>query len=329
MSLTFLKWSRSRTSSAAAAGWRPRGTTARSARRCQAAELSRPVLASVLATFSRWRTSTACCSTSRGGTASTTSHGFTAIAAATNAPTQRVAISSRFSSAVPSTSPTPVRGSEAAIAPATRAELTVKNTRIPAARTSTPSPLGRSVRSHAITADAATVASTKTAMVYACRCSGTRRPTERHHRCPCTTTAHNPAQPGDSSAAAAKNQTDTMLTCRSDTRVCLRTRSTPRPSSVCSSATTTSRPAVRGAAAVSKPAGGSSNPPTTSSPAQNSTAKRAVTSGTGRLQSFQRGSRVRCAFCDMRVLIVGGPDQAKPRSGRRRHDWARLPRLPT
>ena len=109
-------------------------------------------------------------------------------------------------------------------------------------------PGGQAPRSQAITAEAATVASTNTAVVYACRCGGTRGPTERHHRCPCTTTAQSPAHPGDSSAAAAKNQTDAMLTCISPASVLRRTRSASRPSSVCSAATTTSSAAVRSAA---------------------------------------------------------------------------------
>ena len=109
----------------------------------------------------------------------------------------------------------PDGGPATAMAPATSAVLTVKKTSSPAASTSAPNPAGRPARSQAITAEAAAVASTKTAVVYACLYGGTRGPTERHHRCPCTTTAHSPAQPGDNSAAAAKNQTDAMLTCSS------------------------------------------------------------------------------------------------------------------
>jgi hypothetical protein len=152
------------------------------------------------------------------------------------------------------------------------------------------------------------VASTKTAVVYACLYGGTRGPTERHHRCPCTTTAHSPAQPGDNSAAAAKNQTDAMLTCSSPATVLRRRRSASRPSSVCRAATTTINAAVRsaacGSAAGPRPAGGSSSPPSTSSTAQLSTASNAVISGAERLHSFHCRTPVRGALCDMRILIA-------------------------
>ena len=97
----------------------------------------------MLATRSRCRTRTARCSTSSGGTDSRTSHGLTTITAATSAPTHSVAISRRFSSAVPTAWAAPDGGPATAMAPATSAVLTVKNTSSPAASTSAPSPAGR------------------------------------------------------------------------------------------------------------------------------------------------------------------------------------------
>ena len=120
-----------------------------------------------------------------------------------------------------------------------------------------------------------------------------------------------------------------MLTCMSPASVLRRTRSAPRPSSVCSAATTTSSAAVRSAAWVSRPAGGNSRPPITSNAAQLSTASKAVISGAERLQSFHCRRPVRSALCDMRILIVRvltvrGPDQARPRSGVGTTDSARV-----
>ena len=76
------------------------------------------------------------------------------------------------------------------------------------------------------------------------------------------------------------------------------------------------------------PRGGSSSPQTTNSAAQDSTASSAVTSGAGRLQSFQRRRSVRGALCDMRVLIVGG-NQSRARTRPRRPIRGGLVRLPS
>ena len=190
-------------------------------------------------------------------------------------------------------------------------------------------PAGRPPRSQAIAADAATVASTNTAVVYAWRC-GDPRP----HRAPPEVPVHDDrAEPRPSRRQQCgcreepdRRHVDVHLARQG---IAARPARHRGPARCAPPPRRRAAPPCAGSHACRSPPGAAGARTTTSSSAQHSTASNAVTRGGGKAPELPLPEeRPRGVLPDVRVLIDRGSNQARARCGLRRPIRRGLVHLP-